>query len=92
MFECPDCGESQHIRGERRAGVIELTCQTCGAGWQRDPTRRCRACGSDNLRYTPRPLWEKGRGDQRTPAGRIDAYACNDCGERDAVPPIGGRR
>ena len=56
---------------------------------QRGTRRRCRSCGSENLRYTPKPLWEKGRGEQRTPTERIDAYACNDCGEADVVVRIG---
>jgi ribosomal protein L40E len=86
-IHCPACGESDRITGARRGEVIELHCEACGARWERDPTRRCRKCGSDNLRYTPRPLWEKGRGDQRTPAGRFDAWMCNDCGETDATAP-----
>ena len=65
--------------------LIALTCDACGADWQRDPTARCGLCGSDVLIYTPKPLWEKGRGDQRTPAGRIDAYYCVDCGGRDVT-------
>ena len=89
---CPRCEESERIEGERREDTIVLTCAACGKRWERDTSKRCRSCGSDNLRYTPRPLWEKGRGEQRTPAGRIDAYFCNDCGDTDAVPPIGGRR
>jgi hypothetical protein len=34
---------------------------------------------------TPKALWEKGRGDQRTPAGEIAAYACWNCGGRDVT-------
>ncbi len=79
---CPDCDERSDLRGTRRGDQIMLRCGACGATWERDPTRRCRLCGATDLRYTPKPLWEKGRGDQRTPAGRIDAYACNQCGGR----------
>jgi Zn ribbon nucleic-acid-binding protein len=82
---CPRCGETEQLRGERDGDVIRLTCAACGFGWMRDTTKRCRLCGSDNLTYTPKPLWEKGRGDQRTPAGRIDAWYCYDCGARDAT-------
>jgi predicted RNA-binding Zn-ribbon protein involved in translation (DUF1610 family) len=92
MMECPQCGEAEHLRGDRHSDAIHLTCESCGASWRREVGRRCANCGSDNLRYTPRPLWEKGRGDQRTPAGRIDVYFCINCGDRDAVPPLGGRR
>ncbi len=86
LVACPECGETSELSGSPAAdGTIELTCGACGARWARDPTRRCVQCGSDDLRYTPRPLWEKGRGDQRTPAGRFDAWACNACGRADAT-------
>lgn len=84
-IKCPNCGEAEHLRGTRRDEIIDLRCESCGTRWQRDPTPRCNLCGSTELRYTPKPLWEKGRGDQRTPAGRIDAYACNACGGRDVT-------
>lgn len=83
---CPECGEARDLRGDRRDdGSIALRCLRCDAAWTRDPTPRCRTCGSSDLRPTPKPLWEKGRGDQRTPAGFFDAYACNACGELDAT-------
>jgi len=89
VTECPRCGESERLRGQASGTTIDITCEACGATWQRETTRRCSSCGSENLRYTPKPLWEKGRGQQRTPAGRIDAYACNDCGEADVVARMG---
>lgn len=74
------------MRGERvSADLIQLHCEACGHRWERDVTRRCRLCGSDDIRLTPEPLWEKGRGEQRTPAGFRDAYACNACGGRDVL-------
>lgn len=83
---CPDCGEVDRLRGRPDTeGTIRLECLSCGTAWHRDTRRRCRLCGSKDLRYTPKPLWERGRGDQRTPAGRIDAYACNTCGGRDVT-------
>jgi len=82
---CPDCGERERMTGIRNGQTIELVCDRCGVRWERDPTLRCRLCGSDTLRYTPRPLWERGRGEQRTPAGRIDAYSCDSCGGRDVT-------
>ncbi len=84
-ISCPECGETDRLRGERHGDRIRLRCETCRATWERDPTPRCGLCGSTDLRYTPKPLWERGRGDQRTPAGRIDAYACNACGGRDVT-------
>lgn len=83
---CPSCNEQDDLEGARSPdGVLQITCGACGTVWDRDLTRRCRLCGSTNLRATPRPLWEKGRGDQRTPAGRIEAYACNACDGRDVT-------
>ncbi len=83
---CPSCGESERLRGARRGGpVVELVCEVCGATWERDARPRCRICGSDDLRYAPEPLWERGRGEQRTPAGRRQAYDCYACGAKDVT-------
>ena len=61
---CPRCGEADRLTGTASGDVITSSCGACGASWERDTTRRCRACGSDNLHYAPKPLWEKGRGEQ----------------------------
>lgn len=83
---CPSCGDDENLSGSRRpTGELEVTCLACDTRWDRDTERRCALCGSTDLEYTPRPLWEKGRGDQRTPAGRIAAYACWSCGGRDVT-------
>ncbi len=86
---CPACGEADRLSGSRSGEVIALSCDACGHRWERDTRPSCRHCGSHDLRYTPKPLWEKGRGDQRTPAGRYDAYACNACGETDVTRRAG---
>lgn len=87
MIACPHCGEDEELEPVGRSDdcSVELSCGSCGHRWVRDTVRRCRLCGSTDLRYTPRPLWEKGRGDQRTPAGKRDAYACWSCGGRDVT-------
>jgi hypothetical protein len=82
---CPECGETERLAGSRRGDTIGMRCEACGHEWTRDTRPRCAHCGSYDLRYTPKPLWEKGRGEQKTPAGRFDAYACNACGRRDAT-------
>ncbi|MDQ3973223.1 MAG: hypothetical protein M3276_02605 [Actinomycetota bacterium] len=82
---CPACQEDDSLSGRRRPdGSLEVTCQACGTSWLRGG-RRCALCGSDDLASTPKPLWEKGRDDQHTPAGRIDAYSCHHCGGRDVT-------
>lgn len=84
-LSCPACGEAERLEGSRRGEIIALSCLACGIEWERDTTRRCKLCGSDNLRYRPNPLWEKGRGEQHTPAGKITSYACNDCSGLDVT-------
>ena len=86
QIACPSCGEEERLRGTtRKDSVVELECEACGATWERDASPRCLLCGSDDLRYAPRPLWERGRGTQRTPAGRLDAYDCYACGGKDVT-------
>jgi predicted RNA-binding Zn-ribbon protein involved in translation (DUF1610 family) len=86
QIACPSCGEEERLRGTtRKDSVVELRCEACGATWERDASPKCRLCGSDDLRYAPRPLWERGRGTQRTPAGRLDAYDCYACGGKDVT-------
>lgn len=90
---CPTCDESDELLGKRRPdGTLEVTCQACGSIWERHGDRRCGLCGSKDLEYTPKPLWERGRGEQRTPAGEIPSYRCWSCGGRDVtaskpIPP-----
>ena len=86
IITCPACGEDDDLAGsERPDGTLQITCGACGATWDRDMRPRWRLCGSDDLSYAPKPLWEKGRGDQRTPAGRIDAYQCHACNGWDVT-------
>lgn len=86
VVACPACGETEELTGTRNdEGTLEVHCEVCGADWQRNPERRCRLCGSTDLAYSPKPLWERGRGDQRTPAGQIPAYACWACGGADVT-------
>lgn len=88
LVSCPHCKEAEDLRGTRRAdGVTEVACLRCGTEWERHSERHCGLCGSKDLEYTPKPLWERGRGDQRTPAGQIPAYACWSCGGRDVTSP-----
>ena len=86
---CPSCGETDRIGGSRDGDLIAMSCGACGHQWSRDTSLHCKLCGSHNLHYTPKPLWEKGRGQQRTPAGRFDAYSCYDCGGVDVIAKPG---
>jgi hypothetical protein len=84
-ISCPTCHEDERLAGQRLDdGSVQITCEACETVWVRGE-RRCGLCGSDDLEYTPKALWEKGRGDQHTPAGRIDAYRCYACGGFDVT-------
>ncbi|MDP8961125.1 MAG: hypothetical protein M3N32_05855 [Actinomycetota bacterium] len=93
VVACPRCGEEEELRARHAADEpLTVACGSCRHEWVRDPRLRCRLCGSTDLRYTPEPLWEKGRGDQRTPAGRRDQYTCWSCGGRrvTSTNPLAG--
>lgn len=82
---CPRCDEDEQLSGERRDDdTVVITCERCGTTWERGG-RRCGSCGSTEVEYAPKALWEKGRGDQHTPAGRIDSYRCCTCGGFDVT-------
>lgn len=86
LVSCSRCGEDEELVARpSETGEVLVRCESCGHEWSRDTALRCGICGSTDLRYTPQPLWEKGRGDQRTPAGRRDHYACWACGGRDVT-------
>lgn len=85
LVSCPDCGEDERLSGERQGDTIHVHCEACGTRWRRDVGRKCRYCGSQNLRYTPIPLWSSGRGTMQTPAGERESYACEDCGGSDVT-------
>lgn len=84
LVSCPACGEDEELEAVRVTGegAPVIRCAACAHEWVRDTTLRCSLCGSADLRHTPEPLWEKGRGEQRTPAGFHDVYACWSCGGR----------
>ena len=82
---CPSCGEEERLQGTPKGERIFIACNACGHGWLRDLKKVCVYCGSKELRYTPQPLWSKGRGTMRTPAGVREAYTCEACGDTDAT-------
>lgn len=85
-IECPGCGEDEELRGDRGEDGIVLTCESCGATWQRDVTPTCTLCGSEDLEAVPTStLEDAGRGEQRTPTGIVLRYRCWSCGARDAT-------
>lgn len=82
---CPACGEDDRLRGQRTGDVIQVACEACGHSWDRDLRPRCFNCQSENLSYRPQPLFSKGRGTMRTPAGQRDSWDCDECGQSDCT-------
>jgi hypothetical protein len=100
---CPACGEDEELRGERQPdGRLLLTCERCGASWDRDTAPSCGVCGSDDVEGVPTStLQERGRGDQWAPSGVRLVYYCWACRSNDVTateplpgpqPPPGGTR
>lgn len=91
IVACPVCAEEEELTGrsvsaedgsERR----ELSCQRCGASWDRDVTPRCGLCGSRDLQGVPTAtLRESGRGEQWAPSGVRLAYYCWSCRSADVT-------
>ena len=77
--DCPQCGETEDLRGERLADSIRLRCQTCGASWDRPLTPRCKTCGGDDMQAVPKAIVEKGRGTQLSVVGTRTIHLCSDC-------------
>lgn len=76
---CPACGEEEHLAGERDGDQITVTCENCGATWQRDLAPRCRTCGSDDVQDVPLAVVEKGRGTQLSVVGTRMVHLCSTC-------------
>ena len=76
---CPECGETEAIRGKRSGGLIALVCGRCDAAWHRDPTPRCPTCGGGDLRIVPLAIVEKGRGTQLSVVGTRPVHLCTAC-------------
>jgi hypothetical protein len=86
VIACPACDEDEDLTGAAQPdGTVEITCGRCAHAWERGAEPTCRLCGSTDLVRTAKPLWEKGRGDQHTPAGRIATFRCHTCGGRNVT-------
>lgn len=76
---CPDCGETEALRGSRRETLIELVCDSCGREWKRDLAPSCRRCGGDDMQAVPLAILEKGRGTQLSVVGTRTVHLCSKC-------------
>jgi DNA-directed RNA polymerase subunit M/transcription elongation factor TFIIS len=78
-IRCPACGESEALRGNRRADTIAVTCQRCGHSWERPLQPSCPRCGRKDLAPTTEPLVERVRGNQTAIVGARTVYRCPSC-------------
>ena len=78
-IHCPECGEADDVSGRRTGDVINITCGSCGASWNRDLAPRCRQCGGGDLQSVPLAIVEKGRGTQLSVVGTRMVHRCSMC-------------
>ena len=77
--ECPGCGESDHLVGERDGEIIHLRCETCGEAWDREPVPTCKTCGGTDMQAVPKAIVEKSRGTQLSVVGTRTVHLCSTC-------------
>ena len=78
-FECPECGESDDLSGDRLTDAIRMTCGACSAEWQRPLARACKTCGGSDLQTVPLAIVEKSRGTQLSIVGTRPVDLCSEC-------------
>jgi len=80
-FECPSCGESKKLRGQRDKDVLRITCRSCAHEWTHDPWK-CPSCGG-RLDPVRKPLLQKARGTQQSIIGFRTVKECLRCDPED---------
>lgn len=81
-FACPNCAETEHLRGEavpEDDKARRLTCETCGHSWVRGRFI-CPQCGSRSVWDEKRPVYTKSRGVQQSIIGEYAVQHCDACG------------
>ena len=78
-IRCPECEESDDLRGVRDEAVIHLTCGSCGRAWDRPATPRCEQCGGKDLQAVVKAIVERSRGTQLSIVGSRTVHLCSDC-------------
>ena len=76
---CPNCGETEKLRGDRQGDVIRLSCLACRSEWDRNLKPTCQKCGSTDMQQVPLAILEKGRGTQLSVVGTRPIHLCSDC-------------
>ncbi len=78
VTECPSCGEEEELRGEPRAGDIQVTCLACRARWMRGAPR-CAGCGGKDILERPQSMTRHSRGTQLSIIGWRQVPLCRTC-------------
>jgi ribosomal protein L37AE/L43A len=76
---CPECGETDALRGEREGTIIWITCGRCLHRWPRDPDV-CPRCRARTMGDRREPLYQKARGTQQSIIGYRVVPMCSRCG------------
>lgn len=83
-IECPICGETDDLRGDRQGDTIIITCDSCGQSWDRPTTPVCPKCDGTDLQAVPLAIVEKSRGTQLSVVGIRIVHLCYQC-EADSI-------
>ena len=78
-IECPACGEADKLTGEPVDDGIRITCEVCDTTWVRDPSPRCKSCGSSDVEGAIKAVVERSRGSQLSIVATQVVYLCRDC-------------
>ena len=76
---CANCGEEEHLLGERVGDSITITCEVCGLVWDRDLTPRCPSCDSLDVRPAFQAIVDKSRGTQLSIQSMRLVHLCPTC-------------
>jgi predicted RNA-binding Zn-ribbon protein involved in translation (DUF1610 family) len=83
VIECPMCGETDDLRGERVDEHIDITCGSCGQSWERSTSPVCPTCAGTDLQPVPLAIVEKSRGTQLSVVGIRIVHLCMTCDVED---------
>ena len=82
-IQCPECGETEDLKGSPSAKGIRIRCGQCGKSWLRDSEpQKCVTCGGVDLVPRPRALTQYSRGTQLSIVGIGEVLLCRSCDAR----------
>ena len=80
IIECPQCRESEDLRGSQSPEGIRIECGACGHSWLRDDEpERCVTCGGVDLVKRRHALTQYSRGTQLSIVGMGEIVLCLRC-------------